>query len=141
PLRTPRYSAMEPGRSSRRPRSTWTNLISMNDWRYDRSNRHDVVTIPLVWLAFALSLLVHVAALWVWLPRMHDLSAANAELGKASSALAVQLEPKPSSRASPPAPATPPPTLAQASPPPRAAPPRTAKQRPTPPVIALNRHE
>ena len=56
----------------------------MNEWRYDRSNRHDVVTIPLVWLAFVLSLLVHVAALWVWLPRMHDLSAANAEMGKAS---------------------------------------------------------
>ena len=34
----------------------------MNDWRYDRSNRHDVVTIPLVWFAFALSLLVHVLA-------------------------------------------------------------------------------
>jgi len=108
----------------------------MNDWRYDRSNRHDVVTIPLVWLAFALSLLVHVAALWVWLPRMHDLSAANAELGKASSTLAVELEPKPSSRATPPSPSQPP-TLAQASPPPRAAPPRTAaKQRPAPPVVA-----
>src|SRR5437762_4107061 len=103
----------------------------MNDWRYDRSNRHDVVTIPLVWLAFALSLLVHIAALWVWLPRMHDLSAANAELGKASSALAVELEPKPSSRATPPSPSSQSPTLAQASPPPRAAPPRTAaKQRP-----------
>src|SRR5438093_12652931 len=113
----------------------------MNDWRYDRSNRHDVVTIPLVWLAFALSLLVHVAALWVWLPQMHDLSAANAELGKASSTLAVELEPKPSSRATPPSPSQPP-TLAQASPPPRAAPPRTAaKQRPAPPVIALNKHE
>ena len=114
----------------------------MNDWRYDRSNRHDVVTIPLVWLAFALSLLVHIAALWVWLPRMHDLSAANAELGKASSALAVELEPKPSSRATPPSPSSQSPTLAQASPPPRAAPPRTAaKQRPAPPVIALNKHE
>src|SRR5947208_4063779 len=113
----------------------------MNDWRYDRSNRHDVVTIPLVWLAFALSLLVHVAALWVWLPQMHDLSAANAELGKASSTLAVELEPKPSSRATPQSPSQPP-TLAQASPPPRAAPPRTAaKQRPAPPVIALNKHE
>jgi hypothetical protein len=117
----------------------------MNDWRYDRSNRHDVVTIPLVWFAFVLSLLVHIAALWFWVPRLlHDLSAANAEMGKASSALAVQLEPKSNSRES--APATqpsPPPTLAQAAPSPRrAAPPRTAaKQRPTSPVIALNKRE
>src|SRR5205814_6556604 len=111
--------------------------LRMNDWRYDRNNRHDVVTIPLVWLAFLLSLLVHVAALWFALPRMHDLSAANAEKGKTSSALAVQLEPKPSSRASP-APPSPPPAVAQVSPP-RATPPRTpAKQRPAPPVIAQN---
>jgi len=116
----------------------------MNEWRYDRSNRHDVVTIPLVWFAFALSLLLHVAALWFWVPRMHDLSAANAEKGKASSALAVELEPKSNSRESAPAARpSPPPTLAQAAPAPRRAPPpRTAaKQRPTPPVIALNKRE
>src|SRR5437879_5092751 len=123
--------------------STWTNLISMNDWRYDRSNRHDVVTIPLVWFAFALSLLVHVGALWFWVPRLHDLSAADAEMGKVSSALAVQLEPKSNSRESAPAARpSPPPTLAQTAPPPRAAPPRAAaKQRPAPPVIALNKRE
>src|SRR5207248_1524542 len=76
----------------------------MNDWRYDRSNRHDVVTIPLVWFAFALSLLVHVGALWFWVPRLHDLSAADAEVGKVSSALAVQREPKSDSRESAPPP-------------------------------------
>ncbi|HEY3177542.1 MAG TPA: hypothetical protein VGL25_01525 [Casimicrobiaceae bacterium] len=115
----------------------------MNDWRYDRSNRHDVVTIPLVWLAFVLSLLVHFAALWFWLPRMHDLSAANAETDKASAALAVQLEAQPNAReSSPPTRPSPPPTLAQTAPRPRAAPPRTpAKQRPTPPVIAQNKQE
>jgi hypothetical protein len=116
----------------------------MNDWRYDRSNRHDVVTIPLVWFALLLSLLVHIAALWFWVPRLlHDLSAADAEMGKVSSALAVQLEPKSNSRESAPAARpSPPPTLAQTAPPPRAAPPRTAaKQRPTPPVIALNKRE
>ena len=37
----------------------------MSDWRYDRRNRHDVVTIPLIWVAFVLSLLVHIAALWI----------------------------------------------------------------------------
>ena len=112
----------------------------MNEWRYDRSNRHDVVTIPLVWFAFALSLLVHVAALWFWVPRLHDLSAANAEMGKASSALAVELVPKPNSRETAPAARpSPPPTLAQAAPAPRRAAP--AKQRPAPPVIALNKRE
>ena len=53
----------------------------MSDWRYDRSNRHDVVAIPLVWFAFALSLLVHIAALWLLWPNVRDLSAAIADKG------------------------------------------------------------
>src|SRR5437868_15436785 len=105
---------MEPWRSSGRPLNIQAlqNSDWMNEWRYERSNRHDVVTIPLVWFAFALSLLVHVGALWFWVPRLHDLSAANAEVGKVSSALAVQLEPKSNSRESAQAARpSPPPTL------------------------------
>jgi len=132
---------MEPWRSSGRPLNIQAlqNSDWMNDWRYERSNRHDVVAIPLVWFAFALSLLVHIAALWFWHPALHDLSAANADKGKASAALAVELEPKPAAKSSPPpAPASPPPKLAQSSPKPRATPP---KQRPAPPVIAQNKPE
>ena len=35
-----------------------------------REKRHDVVTIPIVWLTFVLSLLVHLAALLVLLPNL-----------------------------------------------------------------------
>src|SRR5436309_1362228 len=85
----------------------------MSDWRYDRSNRHDVVTIPLIWVAFVLSMLVHFTALWIVVPKiMHDLSAADANTGKSSGALAVEIEPKaatPSPQSAP----SPPPALAQ----------------------------
>lgn len=111
----------------------------MSDWRYDRSNRHDVVPIPLIWVAFVLSLLVHVAAFWILLPKlMHNLSEANADAGKASGALAVQLEPKPAtpSQASPPSPPAQPPALAQVTPP-RSPPRPLRKARPAPPVIAM----
>jgi hypothetical protein len=46
----------------------------MSDWRYERENRHDVVKIPLVWFAYLLSLLVHIAALWYVVPRLRPLS-------------------------------------------------------------------
>ncbi len=40
----------------------------MKDWRDERRSRHDVITIPVLWLAVVLSLGVHVAALWHLLP-------------------------------------------------------------------------
>ena len=49
----------------------------MNDWRNERRSRHDVITIPVLWLAFVLSLLVHIAALWHLLPDL-KLLASNA---------------------------------------------------------------
>src|SRR6476660_5030456 len=42
----------------------------MKDWRDERRSRHDVITIPVLWLAIVLSLLVHLAALWNLLPRL-----------------------------------------------------------------------
>ena len=42
----------------------------MKDWRDERRSRHDVITIPVLWLAIVLSLLVHLAALWNLLPRV-----------------------------------------------------------------------
>jgi len=113
----------------------------MSDWRYDRSNRHDVVTIPLIWVAFVLSLLVHIAALWILLPKlMHNLSELSADIGKQSSALAVQLEPKPAAVPSPSSTPSAPPVVAQAAPP-RAPPRPVAKPKPAPPVIALTKPE
>ena len=65
--------------------------------------RDEVVAVPRIWLTFALSILVHIAALWVVLPRLPLLSPGE-EQGQASDRLQVQLAALP-----PPAPAPPPP--------------------------------
>ncbi len=116
----------------------------MDDWRYDRRNPHDVVSIPLVWIAFALSLLVHLAALWFLLPmlRDRDVSAANADMQKTGNAsLAVQLEPRPATPAMPQAAPSPPPSPEQRVTPPRRASPKPPAQqpRPSPPMIAAEK--
>lgn len=115
---------------------------------YEPRTRRDVVTIPTIWVAIALSLLIHVAIMWAWLPRMHLLSPDNSRRGEANGSLVVQLAPRPSP---PPSsrPAVPPsPRLqtqpspsprAQPSPTRRALPPKTAtRPPPTPPAMALN---
>jgi hypothetical protein len=95
------------------------------------------VTVPAIRVAFALSLLIHAAVLWGWVPRLHDLASERAERGKAGGPLAVRLAPPPSpptSAAIPPANPTlqPPPSSArQAAPPPPA-----RRPPPAPPVIA-----
>jgi hypothetical protein len=67
----------------------------MNEWRYAPVKRHDVVTIPILWLAIALSLLVHITMLAVWLPRLRLLPGENGERGTAGSPLVAQLMPRP----------------------------------------------
>lgn len=91
---------------------------------------------PTFWVALALSLLIHVAVLWTWLPRIRLPSLEAPERGEAIGSLTVNLAPPPS-----PPPARPPSAPLQAQPaqtlqarPPKAA----ARPRPTPPVIALN---
>ncbi len=98
------------------------------------------VTIPTIRVAFALSLLIHAAVLWVLVPRLADQFSARAERGKASGALAVRLAPPPTPATSaPPAPsaspAPPPPPPSAKRPPPRPSAPRPP---PPPPVIAKN---
>ena len=46
----------------------------MDDWRSGPDYRHDVITVRVIWVAFALSLLVHVAALWMSPPLMRSLT-------------------------------------------------------------------
>jgi hypothetical protein len=97
-------------------------------------DRPDGVTIPTIWLAFALSLLIHVAVLWQWLPKLRLLSPDETKRGEANGSLVVRLAPPPSPSPSPKLPVQPPaPTLYPR--PPIVA----ARPRPTPPVIALNR--
>ena len=112
----------------------------MNDWRYEPINRHDVVTIRIIWVAFFLSLLVHMAALLTSPPVVRSLAFDPSDRVEPSKALIAQLAP----RASPPE-ASPPPT--PPSPPSRAAPARPAPAparpapRPTPPPPPIVRNE
>jgi hypothetical protein len=88
--------------------------------------RHDVLEIPIVWVALVLSLLLHVGALWLWLPSLLD-HAHNARFGDGSQIVA-DLRPAAPPSAPPPAP----PVIVPPVPPPVIAPPVPAPS-PTPP--------
>lgn len=114
----------------------------MNEWRYAPVKRHDVVTIPILWLAIVLSLLVHLTMLIVWLPRMHLLPGENAQPGTSGNPLVAQLvtrpiPPEPSASAPPPAPAQESPLVARAQP--RRVPaPVKPRPSPAPPPVVLS---
>ena len=102
----------------------------MNDWYYGDYRRHDRIAVPILWVAIALSLLVHGVALWEWFPRMHLLAPDPHASPTPGAPLAVQIAPPPA------APPPPPPVAATPVPePPRVAEPRRPP-RPRPPVIA-----
>jgi outer membrane biosynthesis protein TonB len=99
---------------------------------YATRNRRDGVTVPTIWIAFVISLLVHVAVMWKWLPRIHMPSPEMAERGESMGSLVVQLAPMPRPSATPAPPAAP---RAEPPPPPR---PQPAPRPPqAAPVIAL----
>lgn len=107
----------------------------MSDWLDASRNRRDSVTIPTIWVALALSLLIHLAVVWQWLPRIRLPSLDEPERSDARGQLRVRLAPPPGPPpAPPPSPAlrTPPsPTL-------RARPPKAApRPRPAPRILAL----
>ena len=89
----------------------------MSDWQTESVKRHDVVTIPVIWVAIALSLLFHGAMMWTWLPRMRSLSIADVERGETTTSLVARLAPRP----------TPPESVAPARPPSR-----TLRAQPSP---------
>jgi hypothetical protein len=68
--------------------------------------RDDVVVIPRIRVTFALSILVHVVALWLVLPRL-PLLAPGMEEGQASDRLEVQIAAPPAVAVAPPAPPSP----------------------------------
>jgi len=109
----------------------------MSDWHDEFSDRRDGVTIPTIWVAIALSLLIHGAVMWEWLPKLRLPSLDEKELGEASGSLVVRIAPPPSLPAAPPHPPAP---NTRALPGPEARPPvAAARPRPAPPVLALNR--
>ena len=79
----------------------------MSYWRSPPAQRHDDVRISAIRVAFAVSLLVHAALLWTYLPKMRILTPTDATQGDAGTPLAVQLAPLQSPPGS--MPSTPPP--------------------------------
>lgn len=93
----------------------------------------DGFSIPAIWVAIALSLLIHAAALWNWFPELRLHLKAQAERGETRIALQARLIP-PASVASPSVPQLPP--MAKPLPQQRfVAPPSSP---PSPPVIVLS---
>ncbi len=112
----------------------------MSVYSLPSARRHDDITIPAIRVAFVLSLLIHGAALWTWLPRMRLLTPIDAEQHDTGTPLDVKLV----APESPPAvmPSMPPsePLVAQRSPLHSAPPPKPSVQPPSaPPVIAIPR--
>jgi len=97
-------------------------------------DRRDGVTIPTIWVALALSLLIHVAVLWQWRPKLRPPSPDEITLGEANGALLVRLAPRPSPPPSPKLAVQPPAPTLEARPSIAA-----ARPRPAPPVVAFNR--
>ena len=99
-------------------------------------NKFDSVTIPTIWVAFALSLLIHIAVLWEWLPKLTLRLPSPDELkqGEAGGLLVVRLAPPPSPSPSPKLLGRTPASTLQARPPTV-----TARPQRAPPVIAFNR--
>ena len=67
----------------------------MSRWQDQPRNRHESVTIRTIWLTLALSILIHVTALLVWIPQMRTLSD-ELEQGEANAPVQVRLMPPPS---------------------------------------------
>jgi hypothetical protein len=91
--------------------------------------RRDAITIPTLWIAVALSLLIHGLALWQWLPEMkkHFLTPDSPDEGKGKGSLVVNIAPPAKPKASPP-----PAPAAQAAPPTRGVPPQPSRSAPPP---------
>jgi hypothetical protein len=105
-----------------------------SDWRYGGPNRDGVITIRFIWIAFLLSLLVHIAALWTSPPLVRSVSLDADDAKQPSGAIMAQLAPAPRVEEPPAPPPTPP---ARAVPPSRPAPPQRPAPRPmpTPPPV------
>src|ERR1700737_4228949 len=63
----------------------------MSHWLDEPRDRQDVVTIPRLWVTVALSILIHVAVLFIWIPRTHLLTPGDQEQDQLTDRLQVRL--------------------------------------------------
>jgi len=109
----------------------------MSDWRSGPDIRDNVITVRVIWVAFALSLLVHVAALWLSPPLMRSLMLEPAARAEPAAVLVARLAPRPVPREIAPPAALPSPPRQASSPPRQRAtkvPPAAPAPSPPPPV-------
>jgi hypothetical protein len=100
----------------------------------ERRGRHERLEIPTVWVAFAISILLHLALLIGFAPQLRILPFEGPERGKSGGRLTVELAPSPPRRSEPkPQPA--PPQAAQPAPPR----PTPAPRPPAPPPVLARR--
>jgi hypothetical protein len=95
--------------------------------------RRDVAAIR---VALALSVLVHVAVLWKWVPQILHPSSETSQLDDSTSALSVELRPRASRAPAPPAAAV---VRPERAPSVEARPVQPRRRHSSPPIIALNR--
>ena len=107
----------------------------MKHWS-DSPRQGAVVTVPLVWVALFLSLILHIAVMWVWLPRMRLVSANPDDLTQSGGPLAVHLATQPTETKVAAAPPTPP-AVAQPPPPPSVRAPSIALRAPPKPPAPI----
>ena len=105
---------------------------SMSHWLHEPRVRQDVVTIPRLWVTIAVSILIHVAILFIWIPRTHLLTPGDQQQDQTGDRLQVRHAAPPTPPSS--QPPSPPPMQASTSPP---SPPRTVTRTRPPPVITL----
>ena len=94
----------------------------MSHWLDELRVRQDVVTVPRVWVTIALSILIHVALLFIWISRTQLLTEGNEAQNLASNRLQVVLATPPA-----PTPSSTPPELAPPVRAPRPSPPRPSR--------------
>ena len=104
----------------------------MSHWLHEPRVRQDVVTIPRLWVTIAVSTLIHVAILFIWIPRTHLLTPGDQQQDQTGDRLQVRLAAPPTPPSS--QPPSPPQMQASTSPP---SPPRTVTRTRPPPVITL----
>ena len=104
----------------------------MSHWLHEPRVRQDVVTIPRLWVTIAVSILIHVAILFIWIPRTHLLTPGDQQQDQTGDRLQVRLAAPPTPPSS--QPPSPPQMQASTSPP---SPPRTVTRTRPPPVITL----
>jgi hypothetical protein len=98
----------------------------MSHWVDELRTRQDVVTVPRVWVTIAVSILIHLAVLFLWTPPTHLLNPGEEAEAQNAERLEVVLEA--------------PPTPTPSSPPPEPAPvqaPRPAPPRPSRAIVRL----